>query len=113
PRAFLTLLTAIFAAPMYHPAAIGPIRSCDIAIELDCRLSRSLRTMGSLPQRSPGRNTSMKIDSSLAAVVTGGASGLGLATVKAFRAAGAKVAIFDLNPETGDKAAAETGAVFC
>jgi NAD(P)-dependent dehydrogenase (short-subunit alcohol dehydrogenase family) len=55
----------------------------------------------------------MKIDSSLSAVVTGGASGLGLATVKALRAAGAKVAIFDVNPETGEKAAAETGAVFC
>ncbi|HEX7819143.1 MAG TPA: SDR family NAD(P)-dependent oxidoreductase [Sphingobium sp.] len=54
----------------------------------------------------------MKIDSSLAAVVTGGASGLGLATVKAFRAAGAKVAIFDLNEEVGRKAAAETGAIF-
>jgi len=55
----------------------------------------------------------MKIDSSLAAVVTGGASGLGLATVKALRAAGAKVAIFDLNEETGQQAAEETGAVFC
>ena len=55
----------------------------------------------------------MNIDSSLAAVVTGGASGLGLATVKAFRAAGAKVAIFDMNEETGNKAAAETGALFC
>jgi NAD(P)-dependent dehydrogenase (short-subunit alcohol dehydrogenase family) len=55
----------------------------------------------------------MKIDASLAAVVTGGASGLGLATVKALRAAGAKVAIFDRNPETGEKAAAETGSVFC
>jgi len=55
----------------------------------------------------------MKIDSSLAAVVTGGASGLGLATVQALRAAGAKVAIFDLNPETGEKAAAEAGATFC
>ena len=43
----------------------------------------------------------MKIDSSLVAVVTGGASGLGLATVKALREAGARVAIFDLNPETG------------
>ncbi len=55
----------------------------------------------------------MRIDESLAAVVTGGASGLGLATVKALRAAGAKVAIFDLNPEHGQAAAAETGAVFC
>ncbi len=55
----------------------------------------------------------MKIDSSLAAVVTGGASGLGLATVKALRAGGVQVAIFDLNEETGEKAAAETGAVFC
>ncbi len=55
----------------------------------------------------------MKIDSSLAAIVTGGASGLGFATVKALRSAGVKVAIFDLNPETGEKAASETGALFC
>jgi NAD(P)-dependent dehydrogenase (short-subunit alcohol dehydrogenase family) len=55
----------------------------------------------------------MKIDSSLAAVVTGGASGLGLATVKALRQAGASVAIFDLNEEKGARAAADTGAVFC
>jgi NAD(P)-dependent dehydrogenase (short-subunit alcohol dehydrogenase family) len=55
----------------------------------------------------------MKIDAQLAAVVTGGASGLGLATVKALRAAGAKVAIFDVNPEAGETAAAETGAIFC
>jgi NAD(P)-dependent dehydrogenase (short-subunit alcohol dehydrogenase family) len=55
----------------------------------------------------------MKIDSSLAAVVTGGASGLGYATVQALRAAGVKVAIFDLNPEAGEKAAAETGSLFC
>src|SRR3546814_6543407 len=55
----------------------------------------------------------MKIDSSLAAVVTGGASGLGLATVKALRAAGVKVAIFDRNPEAGAKAAADVGALFC
>ncbi len=55
----------------------------------------------------------MKIDSSIAAVVTGGASGLGLGTVKALRAAGVKVAIFDLNEEVGAAAAAETGAIFC
>lgn len=55
----------------------------------------------------------MKIDSSLSAVVTGGASGLGLATVQALRAAGVKVAIFDLNEEAGERIAAETGAVFC
>jgi NAD(P)-dependent dehydrogenase (short-subunit alcohol dehydrogenase family) len=55
----------------------------------------------------------MKIDATLAAVVTGGASGLGLATVKALRAAGAAVAIFDQNETTGQQAAAETGAIFC
>ncbi len=54
----------------------------------------------------------MKIDSSIAAIVTGGASGLGLATVRAFRSAGMKVAIFDLNAEVGEKIAAETGATF-
>jgi len=53
------------------------------------------------------------LDSSVSAIVTGGASGLGFASVQALRAAGAKVAIFDLNPAAGQKAAAETGAVFC
>lgn len=55
----------------------------------------------------------MKIDTSLAAVVTGGASGLGLATVQALRAQGASVAIFDINDETGEAAAAATGAIYC
>ncbi len=55
----------------------------------------------------------MKIDSTLTAVVTGGASGLGLATVKALRAAGARVAIFDRTEDQGRQAAAETGAIFC
>ncbi len=55
----------------------------------------------------------MKLDSSVAAVVTGGASGLGLAAVKALREQGVKVSIFDLNPDTGEQAASETGAVFC
>ena len=55
----------------------------------------------------------MKLDPNIAAIVTGGASGLGLASVKALRATGAKVAIFDLNPAAGEKAAAETGSIFC
>ena len=55
----------------------------------------------------------MRIDSTLSAVVTGGASGLGFASVQALRAAGAKVAIFDMNPATGETAATETGSVFC
>src|SRR5580698_2509586 len=36
-----------------------------------------------------------------------------LATVKALRAAGASVAILDLNEDSGNAAAADTGAVFC
>jgi NAD(P)-dependent dehydrogenase (short-subunit alcohol dehydrogenase family) len=55
----------------------------------------------------------MRIDSSIAAVVTGGASGLGLATVVALRNAGVKVAIFDLNEEAGTAVAARVGATFC
>ncbi|MFZ4069287.1 MAG: SDR family NAD(P)-dependent oxidoreductase [Caulobacterales bacterium] len=55
----------------------------------------------------------MILDSSVSAVVTGGASGLGLATVKALRAQGVKVAIFDFNEDKGNAAAAETGSVFC
>jgi NAD(P)-dependent dehydrogenase (short-subunit alcohol dehydrogenase family) len=47
-----------------------------------------------------------------AAIVTGGASGLGGATVDMLAAAGAKVAIFDLNEELGQAKAKEVGGIF-
>tara|TARA_B110000238_G_scaffold77494_1_gene85400 strand:- start:505 stop:837 length:333 start_codon:yes stop_codon:yes gene_type:complete len=43
------------------------------------------------------------------AFITGGASGLGLATARNFIAAGAKVILFDLNEDMLLKAAAELG----
>jgi NAD(P)-dependent dehydrogenase (short-subunit alcohol dehydrogenase family) len=55
----------------------------------------------------------MKIDSSISAVITGGASGLGAATARALAAKGAKVALFDMNVEKGEALAAELGGVFC
>jgi len=55
----------------------------------------------------------MKLDGSIAAVVTGGASGLGEGTARAIAATGAKVALFDLNEERGEAIAAEIGGVFC
>lgn len=48
-----------------------------------------------------------------AAIVTGGASGLGEATARTLAAAGAKVAIFDMNQETGEKVASDIGGIFC
>jgi NAD(P)-dependent dehydrogenase (short-subunit alcohol dehydrogenase family) len=55
----------------------------------------------------------MKLDSSIAAVVTGGASGLGEATVRQLAAHGVKVAIFDMNETRGEEVAKEVGGVFC
>jgi len=55
----------------------------------------------------------MKLDSSIAAVVTGGASGLGEATVRQLAAHGVKVAIFDMNEAKGEEVAKEVGGVFC
>ena len=48
-----------------------------------------------------------------AAVVTGGASGLGEATARALANEGVKVAIFDLNADRGTMVAQEIGGVFC
>src|SRR4051812_15498951 len=55
----------------------------------------------------------MKLDSSIAAVVTGAASGLGAATARALAAQGVKVAIFDLQEEKGKAIAEEIGGMFC
>ena len=55
----------------------------------------------------------MKLDGSIAAVVTGGASGLGEGTARALAAKGVKVALFDLNEERGEEIAKEIGGVFC
>ncbi len=55
----------------------------------------------------------MKLDASISAVITGGASGLGAATARRLAAAGVKVAQFELNAEAGQALAAQLGGVFC
>ncbi|NQY97645.1 MAG: SDR family NAD(P)-dependent oxidoreductase [Henriciella sp.] len=55
----------------------------------------------------------MKLDNTISAVVTGGASGLGEATARALAEAGVKVAIFDMNEDKGQAVASEIGGVFC
>jgi NAD(P)-dependent dehydrogenase (short-subunit alcohol dehydrogenase family) len=55
----------------------------------------------------------MKLDNSISAVITGGASGLGAATARRLAAHGVKVALFDLNEELGEALAKELGGVFC
>ena len=49
----------------------------------------------------------------IAAIVTGGASGLGEATARELAKRGAKVAIFDRDPVKGEQVAAEIGGIFC
>jgi NAD(P)-dependent dehydrogenase (short-subunit alcohol dehydrogenase family) len=55
----------------------------------------------------------MRLSSDIAAVVTGGASGLGKATVAALRKDGVKVSIFDRDEDRGRACADELGATFC
>lgn len=54
----------------------------------------------------------MKLDASLSAIVTGGASGLGEATARRLASHGVKVALFDLDEARGTKVAGEIGGVF-
>ena len=49
--------------------------------------------------------------SGVAAIVTGGGSGLGRATAEALAARGARVAVFDLNPAAAEEAAKAIGGV--
>jgi len=54
----------------------------------------------------------MKLEQGMAAVVTGGASGLGRASAKALADCGLKVAIFDINEEDGRAHAEAIGGTF-
>lgn len=54
----------------------------------------------------------MRLDGSVSAIVTGGASGLGAATVRALAACGVRVGIFDLQESAGRALAAEVGGCF-
>lgn len=54
----------------------------------------------------------LKLDSSLAAIVTGGASGLGAATARMLAATGVRVAVFDRNTEAGEAVAREIGGIY-
>jgi len=55
----------------------------------------------------------MKLDKSISAVVTGGASGLGEATARLLASRGVKVALFDVNAEKGEALAKDVGGLFC
>jgi NAD(P)-dependent dehydrogenase (short-subunit alcohol dehydrogenase family) len=54
----------------------------------------------------------MQLGKDIAAIVTGGASGLGAGTAKALAAHGVKVALFDLNVDKGHALAKEIGGAF-
>ncbi len=55
----------------------------------------------------------MEINANISAVITGGASGLGEATARALAKNGARVAIFDMNADKGEKVAREIGGIYC
>ena len=54
----------------------------------------------------------MELSKNIAAVVTGGASGLGEGTARLLAAKGVKVGIFDMNEERGQMVASEIGGAF-
>ncbi len=54
----------------------------------------------------------MQLGKDIAAVVTGGASGLGAATARALAAKGVRVGVLDLNAAAGETVAKEIGGIF-
>lgn len=54
----------------------------------------------------------MRLDSTIAAIVTGGASGLGEATARHLAGFGVKVTLLDLNAERGERVAREIGGFY-
>ena len=55
----------------------------------------------------------MKLNKSVSAIITGGASGLGEAVTRSFIAAGVATTIFDIDRTRGEFVADEIGALFC
>jgi 3-oxoacyl-[acyl-carrier protein] reductase len=64
--------------------------------------------MPSLADRSAGKEADLRFQDKVV-LVTGGAAGIGLTTAEAFAAEGAKLAICDVNPDAGRKAAETLG----
>src|ERR1700721_2797456 len=75
-----------------------------------CLSHRDRTARGGWPGRA-GYAPGMDVNGS-AAIVSGGASGLGEATARALAAAGATVVIADLNEDAGKRVASETGGLF-
>jgi NAD(P)-dependent dehydrogenase (short-subunit alcohol dehydrogenase family) len=68
--------------------------------------------MDELGREKNGKEMHMELNNQIAAIVTGGASGLGEATARELAQQGVKVTLFDLNQEKGEALAQELGGVF-
>jgi NAD(P)-dependent dehydrogenase (short-subunit alcohol dehydrogenase family) len=86
---------------------MAAIASAATTSAMDCRDGRPAQII------APAQENAMKLDSTISAVVTGGASGLGEATARRLASHGVRVALFDLNAERGEALARELGGVFC
>src|SRR5512138_2829261 len=91
--------SGIAVSPLHRVAAARRSRH-DRAIENDPHKIQEGRTM-SHPAIAPGR----------VAVITGGASGIGLAAARKFAAAGMKIVLADLRSDALDRAAAAVAEV--